>query len=481
MKIRVVSPWLGAGILAVSLATLVDGQAQLDPALLGKPPVDAWPTHHGDYSGRHYSTLNQINQSNVKSLALAWSYRANTGEQGAISGGVVAKALPITLGAGAATGGLLKATPLFVNGVLYLTSPDHAWAIDAKTGREIWHFDMAPESGWEGSFVTATGDGVRLDYRDVAAEKAALPLNKNAWQTGGGSALTTPAIDPELGLLYFGTGSPSPQLEDRSRPGDNLYTSSLVALEIATGKLRWYYQQVPHDLWGYEVSCPAVLFDLPYQGRTVKAVGEAGKTGWFYVHDRVTGEFLFKSEAFIPQENMFKRPTPEGIKITPGKWGGASWGPASYDAGRGIVYVTALHAPLRYAVKTIPAEGGKPEIRYSTTEPSGDPNWGTLTAIDLRNGGRIQWQQKLDTPQVGGALATAGGVVFTGEGNGLLKAFDADTGTMLWKYECPAGVNAPPVAYEIDGVQYVAVAVGGNSLFRFKTGDTIMAFAVPAK
>ena len=353
-------------------------------------------------------------------------------------------------------------------------------AFDAKTGREIWHFNMAPESGWEGKFVTATADGVKLDFRDIASEKAETSLYASAWQTGGGSALTAPAIDPDLGLLYFGTGSPSPQLEDRSRPGDNLYTSSLVALEIATGKLRWFYQQVPHDLWGYEVSSPAVLFDLPYQGRTVKAVGEAGKTGWFYVHDRITGEFLFKSEAFIPQENMFKRPTPEGIKITPGKWGGASWSPVSYDDRTGIVYVTGLHAPLKYSVKTIPSEGGKPEIRYSTTEPSGDPNWGTLTAIDLRNGGRIKWQQKLDTPQVGGALATAGGLVFTGEGTGTFKAFEPDTGTLLWKFDCPAGVNAPPVAYEIDGTQYIAVAVGGNSLFRFKTGDTIMAFALPS-
>jgi hypothetical protein len=139
--------WLVVIAAVAAALSVVHAQAHLDPALIGKPPVDAWPTHHGDYSGRHYSTLNQINQSNVKSLALAWSYRANTAEQGAISGGVVAKALPITLGAGAATGGLLKATPLFVNGVLYLSSPDHAWAIDAKNGREIWHFYWRTSGG----------------------------------------------------------------------------------------------------------------------------------------------------------------------------------------------------------------------------------------------------------------------------------------------------------------------------------------------
>jgi alcohol dehydrogenase (cytochrome c) len=351
-------------------------------------------------------------------------------------------------------------------------------AFDARTGREVWHFNMAPESGWEGEWRTQTADGVRLS-RDIAAEKAAMAQYKDAWQTGGGSALTTPAIDPELGLLYFGTGSPSPQLEDRSRPGDNLYTSSLVALDVDTGKLRWFYQQVPHDLWGYEASSPAVLFDLPYQRRTVKAVGQAGKTGWFYVHDRLSGEFLFKSEAFIPQENMFVHPTAQGVRIAPGKWGGASWSPVSYDPGTGIVYVTALHAPLRYSVKSIAAEGNKPEIRYSTTEPSGDPNWGTLTALDLRNGGKIKWQEKLDTPQVGGVLATAGGLAFTGEGNGWFKAFDSDSGKLLWRFQAGAGVNAPPISYELDGTQYVVVAVGGNSLFRFKTGQSVMAFALP--
>ena len=197
------SPYLALAIMVTALATALYAQAQLDPSLIGKPPVDAWPTHHGDYSGRHYSTLNQINQSNVKSLALAWAYRANTAEQGAISGGAVAKALPITLGPGAATGGFLKATPLFVNGVLYLSAPDHAWAIDAKNGREIWHF---------------------------------------YWRTSGGEYIGNRGMAMYGGWLYFGTPD-----------------GYLVSLDAATGRERWHKQIADVKSNYYSTAAPVVI------------------------------------------------------------------------------------------------------------------------------------------------------------------------------------------------------------------------------
>lgn len=351
-------------------------------------------------------------------------------------------------------------------------------AFDAQTGKRVWQFDSTPTSGWEGQFVTATKDGASLD-RDIERERKEFPKLSDAWKRGGGSAWTTPAIDPELGLVFLGVGNPSPQMDDSSRPGDNLYTVSLVALDAETGKLRWYYQQVPHDMWGYDVASPPMLIDVDTDGKRVPAVVQAGKTGWLYAIDRRSGDLLYKSEAFVPQSNLFKRPTAAGIDIAPGGGGGANWSPTSYDPRSGLVYVPALHMPMRYTVKEIPATADKAAVHYTALEPVNGPRWGTLSAIDTRDNGRIRWQVKTPEPLLGGVLATAGNVVFSGEGNGAFSAFDAANGNRLWQFNCGAGVNAPPITYEIDGKQYVAVAAGGNAIFGFKQGESLVVFALP--
>jgi glucose dehydrogenase len=351
-------------------------------------------------------------------------------------------------------------------------------AFDARTGRRIWQFDSTPATGWEGEFRTTTPDGAPLE-RDIAQEKASLPQHRDAWKRGGGSAWTTPAVDPQLGLVYLGIGNPSPQMDDLTRPGDNLYTVSLVALDVDTGALRWHYQQVPHDMWGYDVASPPMLIEVEHQGARVPALAQAGKTGWLYLLDRRDGRLLYKSEAFVPQSNQFRRPTPEGIVIAPGGGGGANWSPLSFDPRSGLVYVPALHMPMRYTVREIPATADKPALRYTALEPTEGPRWGTLSAIDTRERGKIRWQAKTPDPLVGGVLATAGNLVFTGEGNGDFSAFDARTGERLWQFNCGAGVNAPPVSYEIDGRQYIAVAAGGNAIFGFKQGEAVIAFALP--
>ena len=351
-------------------------------------------------------------------------------------------------------------------------------AFDALNGRRLWQFDSTAAQGWEGEFRAATPDGAPLE-RDIPREKATAAQYADAWKRGGGSAWTTPAVDPELGLLYLGIGNPSPQMDDVTRPGDNLYTVSLVAVDVETGRLKWHYQQVPHDMWGYDVASPPVLFDFVDGARKVAAVGQASKTGWFYVLDRRRGNLLFKSEAFVPQNNLFRRPTTQGIDIAPGAAGGASWSPVSYDAQSGLAYVAALHMPTRYTVHEIPAHGDKAAVRYTALEPVEGPTWGTLSAIDVRNGGKIRWQARTPQPLVGGVLATAGGVVFTGEGNGNLSAFRAQTGELLWQFNCGAGVNAPPVAFEVDGTQYIAVAAGGSALFGYRQGESVIAFALP--
>ena len=349
-------------------------------------------------------------------------------------------------------------------------------AFDAVSGAPVWHWDVTGP-GWEGRFRDRTPDGVGLP-RDPKRERAAARQQRDSSKYGGGSIYSTPVVDPKRRLLIFGTGNPSPQMADASRPGDNLYTSSLVALDARTGKLVWHYQQVPHDRWGYDVASSPVLLDLRQGGSTVPAVAQAGKTGWVYVHDRRDGRLLFKSAPFVPQRNLFVPPQPDtGVVVAPGIAGGANWSPSAFDPSRALFFVAALHLPTRYVAH----EARRPDgsvLEYASTQ-NVDESWGTLTAVDLGAKGRLRWQVKTEEPLVGGVLATAGGLVFSGAGKGRVAAFAAATGRELWSWHCEAGVNAPPVTYRAGGRQYVAVAAGGNALFGFTQGDAMVAFALP--
>jgi glucose dehydrogenase len=355
--------------------------------------------------------------------------------------------------------------------------PGFLAAYDVNNGKRVWQFDTIPDKGWEGVFAEKLEDGVTFN-RDVAQEKTDLAKYPDAARFGGGSAWSTPAIDATTDTLYFGTGNPSPQMNDISRPGDNLYTVSLVALDVNTGKRKWHYQQVPHDLWGYDLASPPVLFNYNFNGKTIAAVGQASKTGWFYIHDRATGKLLKKSDAFVPQQNMFKKATFEGMVVYPGILGGANWSPVSVDEANQRVFVAAIHAPIKYTLHETPGKGGAPAIRYAASEPTQDPRWGLLSSIDLSSG-KIIWQNKTTQPLIGGVLGTAGGLVFMGEGNGSFNAYNSQTGEMLWQAKSEFGVNAPPITYTIDGVQYIAVASGGSSIFGYKQGDVLLVYALP--
>ena len=350
-------------------------------------------------------------------------------------------------------------------------------AYDAATGALVWRWYSTAAQGWEGEFVGRTSFGDVLD-RDLEAERANAARYRDAWKMGGGSIYSSPSIDPELGLVYFGTGNASPGYDDAKRPGDNLYTASLIALDVRSGALRWYHQLVPHDVWGYDVASPPVLFDLPGDSsdRKLRAVGVASKSGWLYVFDRETGRAVRRSEAFVPQnEFLFRRPSPEGVLIAPGAAGGANWPPSSYSPQTGWVYVAGTHTPTRYRLE--PGEAGAaPGIEMSFE--AGVERWGTLSAIDPGDG-TIEWQAKTDLPLVSGSLATAGGLVFHGESNGDFVARTAADGTALWRFHTGAGVNAPPVTYAVDGKQYVAVAAGGHKLFKFPLGNAVIAFGLP--
>ena len=349
-------------------------------------------------------------------------------------------------------------------------------AYDAATGEEIWRWYSVPEQGWEGEWKTTTADGVPLN-RDIAAEKDRLPYHHEAWRYGGGSIWSTPAVDPELGLLYLGTGNPSPNMEATSRPGDNLYTCSLVALDIDTGKLRWHYQQVPHDRWGYDVASPPVLFYYQHHGKQRKAVGQASKLGWFFIHDAATGELLKRSAPFVAQDNLFAPPTAGGTRIVPGTLGATSWSPVALAPATNTVYIAGIYQPSVFYSTKLEPRPGMPWTNYTYFTAADEPDWGIFSALSLATG-KLLWQNKVAEPMVGGALATAGHLVFTGEGNGQFNAFHAVTGKLLWQYQAKYGVNAPPISYAVKGVQYVAVAAGGNALFGYETGDEILAFAL---
>lgn len=359
----------------------------------------------------------------------------------------------------------------------YLGKRGFVAAYDAKTGEELWRWHSTRSGDWSGDMTAVTTNGVKLP-RDIEAEKANLAEHMDAWRIGGTSLWSTPSLDPELGLLFVGTGNASPNDVSSLRPGDNLYANALVAVDVKSGKTKWYYQQVPHDLWGYDVASTAVLFEVEQNGAQVPAVGVAGKTGWFYVHDRRDGKLIFRSEPFVPQSNMFKAPTEEGVLAAPGSWGGASWSPVSFDPRSGFVFVPGIHKPTIY--KTDVGQGPKGPVNFILTEiAKKEATWGTLSAIDTKSGGKIAWQVKTDQPLIGGVMATAGGLVFMGEADGYFSAFDAKDGKRLWKFNAGAGVNGPPVSYRSGDTQFVAVTAGGHGLLGYSSGSAIVAFSLP--
>lgn len=350
-------------------------------------------------------------------------------------------------------------------------------AYEASTGKLLWRWYSTKEKGWEGKFVTQTGAGDKLD-RDIEAEKKDLNKYKDSWQRGGGSVWTHPAFDPELGLLYVGTGNAAPQGDSGTRPGDNLYTSSLVALDINTGKLKWYYQQSPHDEWGYDVASPPVLFELEQDGKTIPAIAQASKMGFLFVHDRRTGELIKRSDPFVPMKNLFKKPTREGVVIYPAEVGGVSWSPVSYNPKTKRIYVAAIHMPIFFQVHDIPKEKqmlGKTYTSFKVVK--GHKPHGVLSSINPKTG-KIDWQVITNEMLIGGLVTKTNGLLFMGESNGHMTARDTDNGQLLWQFQTGAGVNAPPIVYEVGGKEFVAVASGGNKLFRTPAGNAIIAFGL---
>jgi quinohemoprotein ethanol dehydrogenase len=367
------------------------------------------------------------------------------------------------------------------------------YALDAKTGSEVWRFYTIPAPGEFGSDT--------------------WPSGTDAWTHGGGTIWQGPAIDPDLGMLYFSTGNAGPDYDGSVRPGDNLFTASMVALDYRTGQYKWHFQQTHHDIWDYDSPSPVVLFDQMYNGQQRKGIYECSKTGWCYFLDRTNGQPLIGiTEKPVDQEprnaTAATQPFPVGDSVTNqcpdplpqfpvtgcvfapfwdtpvlmrpggGGRGGTEFSPTSYSPQTGFVYVNAgmqdgvlSVAPQRFVL-------GKRYTGQAGGTALGAPIKSTFTAMDSRTN-KIAWQKIEDGDQGYGAVSTAGGLVFRGKLDGNLVAQDAQTGQDLWQFQTGWGISAPPMTYSLDGTQYVVVAAGGNrGGATTLDGDAVWAFSL---
>jgi acido-empty-quinoprotein group A len=525
-------------LLLASFPALSHAQS-LDPQkLLQNEPTDTWPTYNGDYSGRRFSPLKSIDAANVHSLALAWTYRV------AIAGGTLR-------GTGAPD---IKSTPLMVNGILYFTIPDHVYAVDARSGKELWHYDWVDQGGhlvgnrgvgmygdwlyfcapdgWFLSLNAKTGTerwrkkiadskmqyfttmapmvignhvivGVGGDAIDVPGFlEARDPVTGDLqwrWNSephkgepgsetwpdeasmahGGGMTWLPGTYDKNLNLLYWGTGNPNPVMAGQGRKGSNLWTCSIVALNPDTGKLVWYFQGSPHDTHDWDETETPVLFDATVDGKPRKLLAQAARNGYFFVLDRTNGQNIL-SKPFVPLNwskgidakgqpipDDKRQPTVDGSLLTINAGGGTNWMPPSFSPQTGLFYVNATRGySLAYLTDTDP----HPEGYGATLRALWSQN--LLEAIDIRTG-EVKWNHPYTTADsLGGGLGgpgiltTAGNVLFSGDYNGNLIAFNAANGSILWHFPMLHSLSNGPIAYVLDGQQYL-VAGGGDTLYVF--------------
>ncbi|HYW04452.1 MAG TPA: methanol/ethanol family PQQ-dependent dehydrogenase [Gammaproteobacteria bacterium] len=499
--------------------------------LLHAESDSGWLMYRRAYNGQGYAPFTQITPKNVSHLKIAFTYKTGMklGHEAApiVNGRYMFITTPKdhVIALDATTGkvlwkyqrklarGALKTVCCgFVNrGValygdkVYLTTLDnHVVALKATTGKVVWNtglekagvgyaMTVAPlvvdgrvivgESGGEfgaRDFIAALdAETGKLDWKRYTIPGPNQPGGDtwpkgDAYKHGGGPAWNTGTYDPASDTLYWGVGNPSPWLASK-RPGKNLYTDSLLALNPHNGKIKWHYQYTPHDGWDYDGVNTPVLTDIPYHGKTVKALLHADRNGWFYALERSNGKFLW-AKPFVktntitrikpdgtPVENDKLRPT-VGKKsfVCPSPLGGKNWWPMSVDPKTGMAYVPTLHACATLEGKAIHYRRGMPY--YGETgkfhHQPGTRDWGAVQAISIKTGKQV-WVHHSKMPWNGGMLSTASGLVFSGSLNGHFYAFDANTGKVLWKSpKLHSGIVGVPTTYEVDGHQYVAVYSG---------------------
>ncbi len=497
--------------------------------LLSTPVADNWSSYNGDYTGRRFSSLAQINRRNVGQVRAAWVFHPGNSQR-------------------------LEATPVVVRGVMYLTSANDVFALDAATGRTLWHYARPVSSGllddaashksrgvavwdqfvysetddahllcldarsghllWDVEFAdklkhyggtsaplvlkdevivgSSGGDsGVRGFLSAYDARKGTLrwklwtipapgEFGSDGWLGdsylhGGGTTWLPGTYDPELDTLYWTTSNAAPDYDGSSRPGDNLYTASVLAIDPNNGRLKWYFQFTPHDLYDYDANETPVLVDREENGKRLHLLIQANRNGFFYVLDRTTGKFLHASP-FVEKLTWAKGidvsgrpipsgliPTKEGAHICPGIVGATNWFSPSYNPKTGLFYVLALENCNLYFLKPQAFTVGETFYGTGTKHPVGEDSRKILLAISPSDGKKV-WQY----PQVGrgnswaGTLTTAGGLVFFGDDSESFEAVDAETGRPLWHFNTGQSFSASPMTYAVSGTQYVAMAAGSD-------------------
>jgi PQQ-dependent dehydrogenase (methanol/ethanol family) len=376
--------------------------------------------------------------------------------------------------------------PVAVNGRILIGTNGGEYGIrgfvksyDAKDGKLQWTFHTIPEKGHEGVWAVNDSTGRNM-LRDIKAEKEQLAKQGgDFYKTLGGGVWMAPAVDLETNSIFFVVGNPSPDLYGTERPGDNLYTDSIVSVDLNTGKYKWHHQYIAHDVWDLDAVSPVILTEAKGKdGKMTKVAIHAGKTGHVYVHDRANGNLIRFSEAMVPQDGLWTLPTKEGAKMMLGANGGVEWSPMAFNPETRMAYAANLLQPMTYHVEPSKYPGGKLWLGGAFKTIPSEKQSGRLSAVNIDTG-KVAWKFETDEPLIGGVLATAGGLVFNGEANGLFRAFDAKNGKKLWEYQTGAGVNAPAVSYAVGGKQYIAVAAGGNNQIDAKRGNSVVVFALP--
>jgi alcohol dehydrogenase (cytochrome c) len=516
-----------------------------------------WLTYYGAYDGQRYSPLDQINTENVKRLAPAWVFQAGSVGMHSGASTYAFEAAPIIVDGvmfvsgwdgwvwaldgktgeelwrykhacpydvSLCCGNVNRGVAVAHGKVFVVTLNAHIVALNAETGEAVWdqtYGDVrAGESGTVapliikdmvivGSSGGEFGTRGHLDAFDLETGERrwrcymvpkpgepgseTWPADGEAWQRGGANCWVTGTFDPELNLIYVGTGNPAPDFDGGVREGDNLYTDSVVAVDVDSGQIRWHYQCTPHDVWDYDSTMECILFEL--DGR--KLLGHFDKNGYFFVLDRTDGS-LVNVTPFVDRitwgeisrdgkvtPKVFPDKEGEPVHFWPGPAGAKEWTHAAYSQQTGLFYV-----PVQ--------EIGATATRRRREFKESIPYWGAGVAVDLEDfygsisafdpaTGEEKWRFRTDYPMCASVLATAGGVVFAGSPMGQFNALDAQTGELLWQFQCGSGHHSSPTTYSIGGRQYIAVPTGWGAwtegffpgMLGAPQGDALFVFALP--
>ncbi len=551
-------------------------QNDISPEALSRLPVDSWPTNGGDTFNRRFSPLNSITPDNVANLKGVWRVHLESGTEPRHSGEAApivhdGIAYIITGDDDVFAIDILSGEKLWeyrANLSFLISTVCCGWtsrgvglgdgkifvgqldgklkALDANTGEVVWETQAEQwEAGYtitaaplyyDGLVITGFSGaekGIRGRIKAFDAQTGELawtfytvpgpgefghdtwPQDNTVWMDGGASVWQTPAVDPELGMLYFSTGNAGPDFNGSVRAGDNLFTASILALDAHTGEYRWHFQEVHHDIWDYDAPNPVILFDITLQGVERKALSQAGKTGWIYILDRITGEPLIGiEEKPVPQEPRMQtaatqpypigdpfvphsiRIPPEGftlenqggifmpywtspVVISPGLAGGSNWAPSAHDPRTGYTYVCGSDKPYIFQAAEISTERPAPGDDYTGGVFRGSvlPGLGVLAAVDMHTN-KLVWQQHFTDQCWSGITLTASGLLFVGRNDGRLTALDSSNGSKLWEFQTGAGMNAPVSIFEHEGTQYVIAYSAGNSLMGSTHGDSVWLFSL---